>query len=239
MTNWDNSPSAFSRVAGYSRVDYLTTNAYLFLRKELEVDSIEKYNEAYRTGKIRHCKPYRGRWLDYTAKKEFNTLEEWVADAGDTIENVLYGVNRVHLRNFVETDKARKFVGQTPKYVTLKKVLEYYGYVEPLRIQVPTYNLFDSFDDIAKALNINDLPAHGRSCLIKKPNGVLVIGRIVDQKYYELDDSHSKMGVSVPQDTQYEIRTYDNLSDMPAGTTVYFRSEDGCFRSIDELMKNV
>lgn len=229
LNNWDPSYDTFNRVAKYARIDYSTADAYLFLRKELDVDTIEKYKVAYQTGNIRHCKPYRGHWIDYTAHKEFNTLEEWVKDAGDTIENVLYGVNRIH--------KQYQGVSETPKYVTLERLLEYYGYVKPLTIQIPVHEVLDTFDDIAKELNISDLQAHGRICLIKKPDGMIVIGNIVDQKHYSLDDASSQICISVPQDTPYEIKLYDRLSDMPAGMTVYFRMGDGYFHSIDEIMK--
>ena len=178
---------------------------------------------AYRTDNIRHCKPYRGHWLDYTAYKEFNTLEEWVADAGDTIENVLYGVNRIHKK-------------ETPKYVPLERLLEYHGYVKPLTIHIPVHSVIDTFDDIAKELSINNIGARGQICLIKKPDGMIVIGNIVDQKYYGLEETSSKICISVPQNTPYEINLYDRLSDMPSETTVYFRLEDGYFHSVDDLI---
>lgn len=236
ISNLDGSSQTFSNIAGYSKIDWTTNDAYLFLRRELSITNFQDYEKAYRSGKIRHCKPYRGRWLDYTAKKEFNILEDWVADAGDTIENVLYGVNRIHKRNFEESYKAKHFVGETPKYVTLSHVLKYYGYVESPKAAI--VKVFDSFDDIAKKLEINDVPVRGRSCLVKNPNGTIVIARIVDQSFYELDDTESKMCLSVPTDTPYEVRLYDRLSAMPAGSTVYFRSaEDKCFYSIDDLMK--
>jgi hypothetical protein len=217
MGNWMYSSSAFSEMAGYSKRDYHTYDSYLFLRKELEVDTIEKYRKASREGKIRHCKPYRGRWFDYTAKKEFNTLEEWVADAGDTMENVLYGVNRVHK-------------GIAAKYVTLKWFLDYTGYVEPPKV-------VDSFHDIIKKLEITDLPVHGIKCIVKKPNDVIVVGRMIDEKYYELDDTPSNICLSVPHETQYEVKIYYRLSEMPAGTIVYIRGDDGCFRAINNVLK--
>ena len=203
-------------MAGYSMTDYDTRDAYIFLRKELEVDNVEKYRKAASEGKIRHCKPYRGRWLDYTAKKEFRTLEEWVADAGDTMENVLYGVNRVHK-------------GLTARYVTLKWFLKYNGYVDD--------EVLDSFDDIMKKLEITDLPVHGLKCIVKKPNDIMVVARIIDEKYYELEDRPSNVCISVPHETQYEVKVYYCLSEMPVGTTVYIRADDGCFRPINDMLK--
>jgi hypothetical protein len=217
MRKWANSPSEFSLMAGYSMIDYDTRDAYLFLRKELEVDNVEKYRKAAGEGKIRHCKPYRGRWFDYTAKKEFDTLEEWVEDAGDTIENVLYGVNRVHK-------------GLTARYVTLKWFLQYNGYVEPSKVQ-------DSFNELIKNLEITDLPVHGLQCIVKKPNDVMVVGRIIDEKYYELEDRQSNICISVPHETQYEVKVYYRLSEMPAGTGVYIRADDGFFRPINNMAK--
>ena len=196
--------------------DYDTRDAYLFLRKELEVTNVEKYRKAASEGKIRHCKPYRGRWLDYTVKKEFKTLEDWVADAGDTMENVLYGVNRVHK-------------GLTARYVTLKWFLEYNGYVED--------EVLDSFSDIMKNLEITDLPVHGVKCIVKKPNDVMVVARMIDEKYYDLEDISSNVCLSVPHETQYEVKVYYCLSEMPAGTTVYIRADDGFFRPINDMLK--
>jgi len=241
ITNLDGSNSqTFSDIAGYAKRDWTTHDAYFFLRSELNIHNMEDYQKAYRSGKIRHCKPYRGHWIDYTAKKEFHTLEEWVADAGDTMENVLYGVNRIHKRNFEESYKTNTFVGQTPKYVTLSHVLRYYGYVEPPKAEIPVAKELDSFADILKefeALN-GPLPPQGRKCLVYKPDNTIVIARIVDQKYYELEDTNSDIRLVVPQESLYDVKAYSRFSELPEGTDVYLRTEIGNFRSMRDIMSD-
>lgn len=231
ISNLDDSSNTFSNIAGYAKTDFLTHDAYFFLRRELEVTDIIKYRKAWSEGKIRHCKVYNGRWFDYTVRKEFKTLEEWVKDAGGTMEEILYGVNRVHKEDWQKTREAGVHVGQAPQYVTLGRVLEFYGYVKPLKNTV-----VDSFSDIMKKLNMTNLPVHGIQCIVKKPNNIMVVGRMIDEKYYELEDRPSNVCLSVPRETQYEVKIYYRLSEMPAGSTVYIRADDGCFRSINDMI---
>jgi hypothetical protein len=241
INNVNNSAQAFSEIAGYSTTKYDTYDAYFFLRKELdEVTDQATFRAAQRNGKIRHVKVYNGRWLDYTARKEFNTLAEWVTDAGDTMENVLYGVNRVHKKDYAESYRTKTFVSQAPKYVTLQHLLTYLGYVAPISVEIPEYNTFDRFADILSELEMlnGPVPPQGRNCLVQKPDNTIVIGRVVDQKYYSLEDTESQICVSVPQDTQYEVKAYSRLSEMPPGTQVYFRTGDGSFQSISDLMSD-
>ena len=49
-------------------------------------------------------------FLDYIVKKEFNTLEDWVADCGATMNDIMYGFN--------------KFDG-VRSYVTLQQLISY------------------------------------------------------------------------------------------------------------------
>jgi hypothetical protein len=241
INKWNgiNFGSDFSEVAGYPTTDWSTYEAYFFLRKELEEATDQAtFRVAQRNGNIRHCKVYNGRWLDYTARKEFNTLAEWVADAGDEMSNVLYGVNRVHKKDYHASYNAKTFVGQSPKYVTLQHLLNYLGYVEPISVEIPEYNAFDRFSDILTELEMvnGPVPPQGRNCLVQKPDNTIVIGRVVDQKYYQLEETPSEICISVPQNTQYETKSYARLSDMPVGTHVYFRTSDGSFQTISDLM---
>jgi hypothetical protein len=231
ISNLDGSSLTFSNIAGYVKRDWSTNDAYFFLRRELEVDNYEKYCKAWNEKKIRHCKPYRGHWLDYTARKEFNTLEEWVADAGDTMENVLYGVNRVHKQDAHASYMAGKFVGkpEAPKYVTLEKVLEYYGYVAP--------PVVDSFTDIAIELKMT-ITQDGGKCLVKKPDGVIVIGKIIDIRYSIYSSKPNQVCIIVPQTMNNGPSiAYERMSHLPRGTTIYFRTDDGFFHPAEELLK--
>lgn len=241
INNLVNGPREFSHMAGYSTTDHDTYDAYFFFRKELvEVTDQATFRAAQRNGKIRHCKLYNGRWLDYTAHKEFNTLAEWVADAGDDMSNVLYGVNRVHKKDYAESYRKKTFVNQTPKYVTLQHLLSYLGYVAPLSVEIPEYNAFDRFADILTELEMlnGPVPPQGRNCLVQKPDNTIVIGRVVDQKYHNLENTESEICIAVPQNTQYEVKSYSRLSEMPNGMMVYFRTGDGSFQSVSDLMSD-
>lgn len=115
-----------------------TANPYLFLKRELTLIP-ENWQVGKENGTIRHCKVLRnGKFFDYIVKREFNTLEEWLADAKDTMDNVMYGVNRVHTQEYVRTADG-KWIDQrgTPRYVPLKDVLAKLGYVEPPKVEIP------------------------------------------------------------------------------------------------------
>jgi len=77
---------------------------YFFFASELSVpavpyprnaENIATYAELKKT-QIRHCIPNRKNYVDYVSGKEYNTLEEWAADNGKTLADVLYGINYVH-----------------------------------------------------------------------------------------------------------------------------------------------
>lgn len=111
--------------------------AYFFLRKELEVTR-DTWNAAKQRGEIRHCKIYRGKFLDYVVHKEFNTIEEWVTDAGGKMEDVLYGENRIRETTWKEGhDGVFHRVWKTAMYVELSVLLKALGYVEPPQIVIP------------------------------------------------------------------------------------------------------
>lgn len=61
-----------------------------FLDREL-VGSINyiKHNNLYR-----HVKVYKGHFLDYIARKEYATLEDWVADCGSSMDHVRFGFQK-------------------------------------------------------------------------------------------------------------------------------------------------
>lgn len=230
LSNMDGSSQTFSKIAGYEKRDWLTYDAYFFLRRELEVTDIIKYRKAWSEGKIRHCKPYNGCWFDYTIRKEFKTLEEWAKDAGGTMEEILYGVNRVHKADWQKTRDAGVHVGQAPRYVTLDRVLEFYGYVKP----TPAVN---SFTDIAKELNMK-ITNEGGKCLVKKPDGVIVVGKIIDIKQSKFSNTPTQVCILVPKTTNSgPYIAYESMSDLPRGTIIYFRTDDGFFHPIEELME--
>lgn len=137
INNWNDNKSSFdvdlSKIDTYGVPRNYDYNHYLFLRRELEVTA-DGWAEAKKRGLIRHCKIYRGKFLDYVVHKEFNTIEDWVADAGGKMEDVLYGENRVKNRwvwdyDFTTRQSIRK--PYAPAYVELTTLLAALGYVAP------------------------------------------------------------------------------------------------------------
>lgn len=141
LNNWNQDAGEFS-VRFYKIVPdataYHNNHPYFFLKRELEVGA-ESWKEAKACGEIRHCKIYRGKFLDYVVHKEFNTIEEWVADAGGTMEDVLFGTNRVHKQMY--SYETGMLTTGTPKYITLDVLLRALGYVEPPKVQIPEMNV--------------------------------------------------------------------------------------------------
>lgn len=122
-------------------------DCYFFLKKELHVTP-DNWRDVKMRGDIRHCKIYNDKFLDYVVRKTFDTFEEWVTDAGGTMDDVLYGTNRVHKTEFVHRpdgllahDGNGRFVKQpaTPKYVELKVLLEHLGYKAPDPVETDSY----------------------------------------------------------------------------------------------------
>lgn len=113
---------------------------YFFLKRELDV-TIEGWLAAKRVGMIRHCKIYCGKFLDYVVGKEFKTIEEWVADAGGRMEDVLYGENRVQngrVRTWDPVTRTNSYSPYKAKYVELNTLLNKLGYVPPPQpVEVP------------------------------------------------------------------------------------------------------
>jgi len=62
-----------------------------FLLREL----MHTKESAKQLGVYRHCKPYKGHFLDYIAGKEFATLEDWVADCRyASMDDVMFGFSK-------------------------------------------------------------------------------------------------------------------------------------------------
>ncbi len=124
---------------------------YFFLRKELGVTR-DTWQEAKQRGEIRHCKIYGGRFLDYVVRKEFNTFQEWLTDAGGRIEDVLYGENRVRDADWQWVNNVHTRVPKTPKYVELMVLLRHLGYTEPPRLEIPAVESAD-IEEVTRMMN--------------------------------------------------------------------------------------
>lgn len=107
-------------------------NPCFFLRRELG----QTKAELYASKQYRHCKIYRGGFLDYTTRQEFPTIESWVADCQSTIDCVMFGFN--------------KFDGN-PTYVDLRELLVKFK-------QVP--DLVAELTDFVRRIEVSGLTLH-------------------------------------------------------------------------------
>jgi len=91
---------------------------YFFLTRELKILTGDQYADAIKRGHVRHCIPYKGKYYDYIAKKEFNTLIEWVKNVSqdETLYSVVYGTNHRHR-------------GGKTQYIRLEDLLAKYGFI--------------------------------------------------------------------------------------------------------------
>jgi hypothetical protein len=136
------SPEKFKKLSHASVSWHNFTRPYFFFDRELEHESLVDEVEYARlkNESIRHLIPYSGRYYDYIAQKEYNTLSEWAVDNGETLENIHYGVVKKHRKN-----AANPIVD----WVKLDLLMTY---LEPNYNQAPVPNLLAEFDDIVKRL---------------------------------------------------------------------------------------
>jgi hypothetical protein len=98
-------------------------------------------------GAYRHCKIYRGHYLDYTTRTEYASLEEWATACGSTIDYVLFGWNR--------------FDGQQT-HTTLKKLIQHLSPPDP------------EVDEITKFMNKLHVDELGlRNVLVDTRTGII------------------------------------------------------------------
>ena len=142
LDNWDGRSFGVSVPELANMREWYVYDAYFFLRKELNV-TVEAWVDAKNRGEIRHCKPYRGKWLDYVVRKQFDTFQDWLTDAGGKMEDVLYGENRIRNQEWKWIDGALQRIAKTPKYVELSVLLNHLGYVEPEKVETPDYKDVD------------------------------------------------------------------------------------------------
>jgi len=228
QNNWNgyNFGRSLNDIANYNGRDgWYTNDPYFFLERELAYKNKTQWQTAKNHGLIRHVKPYNGKWLDYVVHKEFNTLAEWVADCGDSLKNILYGVNRVHHTNY-NTQQP-----QQPKFICLGQLLQALGHVENSITN-------DTFTHIINSLGATKaVSAKGQLCLVKRPDGTIVIARVMDKRFdaLDLDDSEPNIVVSVPMNNGTS-RDYARLSDVPTGTEIYFKTIEDEFCLVNSLL---
>ena len=225
INNWDsyNSTKSLNDIPGYNGRGYAYTHdPYLFLERELEFKNKPQWQDAKNRGLIRHLKPYNGKWLDYVAHKEFNTLAEWVADCGASLNDVLYGVNRVHRMDWHTRQP------QQAKFVCIGHYLEALGYEE-------SQPKDDTFTHILEVLGATKaVPPKGQRCLVKRLDGTIVIARVMDKRF-DSDDGEPEIVISVPT-TDGAFKDYARLSEVPEGTEVYFKTTGDEFYPVNNLL---
>lgn len=89
---------------------------YFFFKSEINLNTTNDpvvYSQMKKDS-IRHLIPYKNGYFDYIIHKEYTTLRDWAEDNGKTLDDILYGVNRVYC--YTEPVRA---------YVTLNKLLKF------------------------------------------------------------------------------------------------------------------
>ena len=131
---WDSRTALWNLYPGLDDL-YKYRNPSFFLRTEPSVADL--YKPA-----IRHCRPHRGGgYFDYTVKKQFNTLREWAADAGGSLNLVVWGVNRPGSRFTVPIGE---FLGKL-------------GYFAPIEQEAPLPCFEDELATFLDKMNISKI----------------------------------------------------------------------------------
>jgi len=115
---------------------------YFFFKRELDYESVvdEVEYAKLKNAVIRHVVPYSGRYYDYIAHKEYNTLNEWAVENGETLDNIRYGVVKKHRYNATNPIVA---------WVELDNLVRY---LDPNYTETRVPNILEEFDDIVKRL---------------------------------------------------------------------------------------
>lgn len=130
---------------------YGRSDMCFFLERELSYTK----QGAIQSGVYRHLKPYRGRFLDYIAKKEFATLEDWVTDCGSSMDKIMFGFSR--------------FDGYQT-YIRLEQLINYF---------TPTCQDMDELTKFAQKLSIDELSL--KNVMVRtRTVGLLTYGEYMD-----------------------------------------------------------
>ena len=107
-----------------------------FLRRELA----HTQESAKRHGVYRHCKPYKGHFLDYIVRKEFATLEDWLTDCGgSSMYDIMFGFSKFDGRN---------------TYITLEQLI---NHLKPAPVDPEKEPEMDELTKFLKQLHMDDL----------------------------------------------------------------------------------
>lgn len=97
----------FGRLEELAGSDHIAGDPYFFLKRELALPVIKGPRNAYNRHQFQEMKDSNkvshvtlmtgGEYYDYTFEKAYATLEEWVQYIDGKMEDVVFGVNRVHM----------------------------------------------------------------------------------------------------------------------------------------------
>lgn len=114
----------FEKLTGTYGKWYDFSKLYFFFDSELELKETQDpvVYAQMKNDSIRHLIPYKGRYFDYVANKEYKTLREWAEDNGKSLSNIRYGKHKFYLRGswdkvesaHISLDQLLKFLD--PKY---------------------------------------------------------------------------------------------------------------------------
>ena len=122
-----------ARLTGVQHPNY-GRNAHpsFFLWRELAYSQAA----AKKHGVYRHCKPYKGHFLDYIVRKEYATLEDWVADCGSDMNQIRFGYQKFDAANsHVAIQQLEDFLTPLPELVPIKNEMdEVTSFMEKLHV---------------------------------------------------------------------------------------------------------
>jgi hypothetical protein len=136
------SPEEFKKLSHANVSWHNFERPYFFFNRELDYDSVvdEVEYAKLKNESIRHVVPYSGRYYDYIVRKEYESLNEWAVENGETLDNICYGVVKKHRKNAANPIVA---------WVELDKLVRY---LDPNYTETRVPNILEEFDDIVKRL---------------------------------------------------------------------------------------
>jgi hypothetical protein len=71
-------------------------NFYFFFTQENELKHASEIQpQDLKKENVRHMSTYKGKYYDYIAGKDYDTLEKWATDNGRSVDDIRYGVSYV------------------------------------------------------------------------------------------------------------------------------------------------
>ena len=136
------SPEEFKKLSNADVSWHHFERPYFFFNRELDYESVvdEVEYAKLKNESIRHLVPYSGRYYDYIVRKEYDSLNEWALENGETLDSIRYGVVKKHRNNAL---------CPVVSWVTLWDLMTY---LDPDYINDPPSDILAEFDDIVQRL---------------------------------------------------------------------------------------